>query len=857
MKTRLIAGFCLGLLLIAAAAALAAPSLPVTKPAVLPLTSYTGPTNDAHALQGQWFRDLQTGGVSVRSHEWHDNTTGQGGGWLGNVAISGRVVNVVWAGPPLSSPILAFDIRGYVYNDMPADSPWLNGTNSHGEVQTASTQYTGTLWGVVLTADFALISPELHPAYQTPYRDAGTTIIATNMEMAAWYCWTPGSGYAPEGGFFVPAWHFGNIAIGGGVTRLLNFVVTPPGLQMADPRWLAVAQSYETGSDVFLNRSRSLKISNWVDDLGVDTGAAYPVPPLVSSDVSVFHNIPTNAPPAEEPTPCPKWAQAPDCQSGLDIESWGWGSGEQDFMSKVRVADDWLCDGRPVTGLRWWGSYLGWKSRDPDPTLPPPEFPLHPLAFLVMWHEDIPASPPETPFSRPGAMIEWAVYPVQPVSGQTVNGVVYEQPYCVTALDFIEPGMLEHEYMYEVQFPATNVWNEKEGKIYWLSVQAVYALPPATNAWGWKTTPPQDNWNDDAVVIDEKGMPNEMIYPPPGWLYPGHPYEGQSVNMAFELLTDVCPRRAKKWAQPPDMVTGENMASFRVQGANPLNRPLRADDWLCDGRLVSDIHWWGSYLNYRGTNSGTVKPPANAAYRPLGFDLSWHADIPAGPTSHSRPGMLLTNLFVSISNCHEVYYGTVPQYWKDPMVYEHEFQYYVDLLNPDVGLPWRETKGEVYWLNIQAVFPPEFEQSGANPDRHEGWGWKTTPLEHRWNDASVVTSNGLPWQVGIYPPKHPYDSQPCDLAFELTTHEVGGGSNWWNQPIAIRQIAKPTAAPAIISSVGDVGAGIQVLQATTNLVGSNWVDLVTNALPLPSPYTNVWTDIPALETGKFYRIKQK
>jgi hypothetical protein len=41
-----------------------------------------------------------------------------------------------------------------------------------------------------------------------------------------------------------------------------------------------------------MNRTTSLKISDWLDMLALDPGTPYPVPANVSSDVSVFFNIP-------------------------------------------------------------------------------------------------------------------------------------------------------------------------------------------------------------------------------------------------------------------------------------------------------------------------------------------------------------------------------------------------------------------------------------------------------------------------------------------------------------------------------------------------------------------------------------
>jgi hypothetical protein len=50
------------------------------------------------------------------------------------------------------------------------------------------------------------------------------------------------------------------------------------------------------GIDVLLNRTTSLKISTWLDDLSRDLCIPYPeAEPFRGSDCSVFHNIPEPA----------------------------------------------------------------------------------------------------------------------------------------------------------------------------------------------------------------------------------------------------------------------------------------------------------------------------------------------------------------------------------------------------------------------------------------------------------------------------------------------------------------------------------------------------------------------------------
>lgn len=98
---------------------------------------------------------------------------------------------------------------------------------------------------------------------------------------------------APSGDYLVPTWDFGNIPVGQTVTRLLSFDIrdalgNPVGLPNTDPRWESIYESELDKVDLLLNRTTSLKISDWLDTLAVDTGLPYPVSPDTSSDVSVF-----------------------------------------------------------------------------------------------------------------------------------------------------------------------------------------------------------------------------------------------------------------------------------------------------------------------------------------------------------------------------------------------------------------------------------------------------------------------------------------------------------------------------------------------------------------------------------------
>lgn len=274
----------------------AAPSLPVTNPPIIFSPGWTGPTHDPRAEQGQWFEDVATGSEAARTHEFYDNVPdpAAGGGFAGSTAITGTVNGVTT--DPASSNITAFGVLATITNDTPALSPWAMGMNSHLEglmLLSMEDQYQGPLLETVLAASFA-IAPNRLPPDGAPYIDQTPHIVAVNHDAVAWHCWTPDNpeGYVPAGGYFVPSWDFGNIDPGQPASRQMDFVIDDPaGLDPSDPRYDVILGT----GDILMNQSTSLKISDWISPLAADMGAPYPTLPNLSSDVSVFHNVPEPA----------------------------------------------------------------------------------------------------------------------------------------------------------------------------------------------------------------------------------------------------------------------------------------------------------------------------------------------------------------------------------------------------------------------------------------------------------------------------------------------------------------------------------------------------------------------------------
>jgi len=283
----------------------AAPSLDVRKPPVLPPVSFTGPVFDPNAEQGQWFRNKMTGLEEPRTHEFYDNAVGYGGGRSGSVAITGIITNIVYS--PINSYIVGFTVMAAIRNDTAASTPWNGGQNSHGETLNTNLQYEGVLKDVKLVCSFAG-DPQLLPPspWIPPYMKQDPQIYSTDHEQLAWYCWTPNNpiNKTPYGSYYVPTYDFGSIAPGQVVSRYMNFTVSGAGLPPSDQRYGVIQNSQLNNADIFMNRTTSLKVSDWMDSLYTDTGFPY-FDLGKGSDVSVFHNM------SEQPVQ-QDWGDAPD-----------------------------------------------------------------------------------------------------------------------------------------------------------------------------------------------------------------------------------------------------------------------------------------------------------------------------------------------------------------------------------------------------------------------------------------------------------------------------------------------------------------------------------------------------------------
>jgi hypothetical protein len=159
------------------------------------------------------------------------------------------------------------------------------------------------------------------------------------------------------------------------------------------------------------------------------------------------------------------------------------------------VADDWRCaTGQPVTGIVWWGSYIGYdylpaKCQQATP-------PRQPDSFLLTLWSDVPDPAPSNPrdFGRPGRKL-WE-YKADAFDEVMVGFDNFPYPTAVFA------PTNEPVYRYSVRLPEDK-WFRQDGEnnVVWLSVVAVYKDEKTiVYPWGW-TTHAYAAWDLDLVPL--------------------------------------------------------------------------------------------------------------------------------------------------------------------------------------------------------------------------------------------------------------------------------------------------------------------------------------------------------------------
>ncbi|MHC1776587.1 MAG: GEVED domain-containing protein [Lentimicrobium sp.] len=177
---------------------------------------------------------------------------------------------------------------------------------------------------------------------------------------------------------------------------------------------------------------------------------------------------------------------------------------------------------------------------------------------------------------------------------------------------------------------------------------------------------------------------------------PGLSYAGPAVNGEVEdYMVMIEGNPELKWQQLPDAGRPGLHAHDYINSQGNHEWITMADDWLCNGGRVTDIHWWGNYelnsaqqeIKGAGISHFHLSIHANNSGNCLPVDPEvWGIDVPFNAIAEQFTGSLNNEL---------------------SPVYLYEFT---------LPVPFQQIAGTRYWLDITAV--------SVNPNQNPHWRWQ-------------------------------------------------------------------------------------------------------------------------------------
>lgn len=149
------------------------------------------------------------------------------------------------------------------------------------------------------------------------------------------------------------------------------------------------------------------------------------------------------------------------------------------------VADDWECsETGMVKDIHWWGS---WRSGNEGQI----------GSFTIYIWSDIPADPPQVPYSHPGTVLWSKTVGIDDLEITLFETGIWEGWYDPSRdPDHIHHNNHNYHYQYDLCLEEQDWFHQDAGTIYWLAIKA-NVTDPENYKWGWKST--LDHFNDNAV----------------------------------------------------------------------------------------------------------------------------------------------------------------------------------------------------------------------------------------------------------------------------------------------------------------------------------------------------------------------
>jgi hypothetical protein len=222
--------------------------------------------------------------------------------------------------------------------------------------------------------------------------------------------------------------------------------------------------------------------------------------------------------------------------------------------------------------------------------------------------------------------------------------------------------------------------------------------------------------------------------------YSGLASTGEVEDYYVEITEDP----DNKWIQPPETSLPGIHAHDYINAFGIHEKHVVADDWLCNGGYVTDIHWWGNYeldaLQQERRGAGINH-----------FHLSIHNDDPTGLCLPVNPE--IWGIDVPFSSITEQFTGLFNNEGSKIYLYEYV-----------LTAPFDQIAGTRYWLDLIAISvdpanPPQWRWQEASRSQTAilcGAASETLPQPGNW--FTIVWNN-------FTPPRY------SDMAFIITSTE--------------------------------------------------------------------------------------
>jgi hypothetical protein len=278
-----------------------------------------------------------------------------------------------------------------------------------------------------------------------------------------------------------------------------------------------------------------------------------------------------------------KWVQMPDeSPNGLDVSAY------EPFV----LADDFLCtESDMIMEIDFWASWFG----DAPPIGDPNQ-----VAFILSLHSDVPAGI-DLPYSHPGDVL-WT-YGFDPFECIVEPWGLGDEGW-LEPPDMYLPSADSQIWLYSCPIPEPYWFQQAEGTIYWLDVQAI---PLGPEMFGWKTS--MEHWNDDGVwstgaePIDPLNWYGELLYPP------GHPLFPASIDLSFQIWGQAC---ASGVDTDLDGFNDDVECYLPTDSRDDCtDNPGVHDAWPLDVNMDRFVTVGGDILPFRGRIGAWGGPPAD------------------------------------------------------------------------------------------------------------------------------------------------------------------------------------------------------------------------------------------------------